>query len=287
MALNYDALEQMQLDLEKRTSGGGDNKFIDVTKLKNKETITIRVAPPQEGMNGVVFVEEKGYWIYNKRYVTSNTFGGKDPLQKLIDLVETDGTDTQKGLLKIWKGGFQKKSNFYLPVLVLEMDYDRTGRLIGKEFKQNGILSCGIGVLNDIMKEVLSKYNMNTGDGIADIKLGRNFDITKVVTKDQKGNDKTTYKVVMDPNVTEMEEEWYDDIPNIVDMVTKKVVSDEEVKNAFKNYIYGIPMPETPTTEAIVAESKKYQTEVTAEDFEPEIDKKKSKVSIKELMEDE
>ena len=52
-------------------------------------------------------------------------------------------------------------------------------------------------------------------------------------------------------------------------------------------HIYGTPMPETPKTEAIVAESKKYQTKVTAEDFEPEINKKKSKVSLKELMEDE
>lgn len=279
--INYEALAEMQ-----KNSSNDGNLFVDVSKLKPKSVLSFRVCPPQDAMNGIYYVEEKGYWINSKRYVTSNTFGGPDPLQKYIDEVEKNGTKEQKGLLKIWKNGFQKKSVYYVPVLILDVEYSRTGTLNHLELDQIAILQCGISVINGITKEVLSKYHSNDGDGICDIEKGKNFDLTKKISTNKDGSEKTEYIVSVDPNIIPMKREWYEGFPDLVEFVSKKIVDDEVVIEAFNNYIYGTPITkkEDDTKNAIAKNASKYSSD-DEDDSTPT--KKSKRTSLKDLMGDD
>lgn len=278
MALDYDALIEIGEELAKR---GGDAKYFSQKEI-GAET-SVRLMPPTPAMNGKYFVEERGYWIAQKKYVTGETFGGPDPLAEEIAAAKAMKNPQIDALLGNWKA-FSKSSNFIVPILLLDIEYKgQTPVSVDVVDECVKYASFGKQLIQAINALVTNRHYMTGELGLLDRVTGRNLCLSKT------GKDKETkYSAIVEPVEMTMPEDYYEDYACPVEMVEKSLVDDEIVVAAFRNYLYGEPMPEVanrPAAPVAAPKAPLVAKPTAAPIVAPVVGKKK--MSIKDMMADD
>lgn len=235
--LDFKALNEVQEELVNRS--GGDGLFFYQKEI-GKET-DIRILPPYPNMHGKYFLEVVCHWINGKKYISPETFGRPCVMQQMIDEAKASGDKELKALLDD-KDNFQKKYEYIMPILLLDLKFE--GQEVVDVKVKDGrakILSCGPMLMKRINKVVCGRQYMNgTPEGITNREKGNNIILSKV---GEKLN--TDYDATGDVS-WEMDEKYYKDYPNVVDLTEKAIYPDDYLEGVMKNYLYGDPMPPEP-----------------------------------------
>jgi len=247
--LNLGALKALQEDL-----GSKD----DFNFYQNKLTAEtdVRLLPPLPHMNGIYFHEEKVFWINKKVYTCPSTFGLKSVLQDEYETaLEKAKTDKQlDALLKDWQK-FKPETRYKIPFLLLACKFDASNN--PAEVKVSGdkakTLILKSDLLKAINKEVTSRQNQNgTPFGLMDREKGFNLILGKTGEKKD-----TVYTAVAWKTSYEMDEKYYKNIPDVVELSKKSIKSDAYLRSVIRNFFYG---------EALIEDDSKNQTSAPAAD---------------------
>lgn len=250
MGLNISGLKNFQQNLEERSSG---NSYFNQGKIG--EETDIRILPPVASLNGMYFLERTVYWIKKKPYVSPATFGEPCPIEQELEKIKEDAQNDPDLQALIDSDLFQKRSDFLIPILLLNCDFADGGNMpssIKVVDEKPKILQCGPQLLKAINKVATSRNFQNgTEDGFTDREKGFGLILSK------KGTGlKTEYSATGWPNPNEMDEKYYTDIPDVVAETRKNIHSDEYYIGVLNNYFYGDPMPEKPKKEEDAAGPK-------------------------------
>lgn len=235
MALDYSALNDAQEEMTSRTSG--DGLFVygkDINK-----TMDVRVLPPRANLKGRYFLELITYWINGVKYISPATFGLPCPITREVDAAKESKDKELKSLLED-RDNFQKKYEYLIPILVLDVKLNDRNEVIDVKVKDNKakVLSCGTQLNKRINKVACSRKYMNgTEDGFTDRVEGYNLILSKV---GEKLN--TEYDAEGDVQ-WEMDEKYYNDYPDVYEMSEKSMEEDDYLEGVIRNYLYGEPMP--------------------------------------------
>ena len=236
MALNLKALKDVQEDLNNR---GSSNLYFYASEIDGETDV--RLLPPLPHMNGIYFVEQVGYWINKKFYVSPETFDMDCPITEEIEDAKAQNDPDINELLN--SQDLAKKSRFLIPILKLACKFDKDGECthVDVEDKKGKILVAGPMLMKAINKNVVSRnYQNGTEDGIMDRVKGFNIILDKT---GKKLNTEYTALGWMYP--WEMEEDYYKEanIPDIIKITEADIHSDDFLRAVIRNYIYGEPMP--------------------------------------------
>ncbi len=235
--LNLEALKDAQKDLTERTQSSGKDYFF---AKSIGECTDVRLLPPLPTQNGIYFHEVIKFWINGKPYMSPLTFGRAGcPLDEELELAK-DGAKTDASLKKLLEK-FQKKSEFHMPMLLLDIKEDASGNIAAITVIDDApkILSAGTMLIKAINKLVTSRQYQNaTEDGLMDRVKGWNITLSKT----GKGLD-TEYAAIGWTAQTEMAEKHYTAIPDVMEKAKKELKSDEFLRKIARNYLYGEDLP--------------------------------------------
>ncbi len=236
MALNLKALKDVQEDLNNR--GNGDLYFF---ANEIKDETDVRLLPPLPHQNGIYFIEQVGYWINKKYYVSPATFDEDCPIDEEIEEAKALGDPDINELLN--SQSIQKKSRFLIPILMLDCKFDKDGECTSYKVvdRKGKILVAGPMLMKAINKVVISRNFQNgTEDGIMDRVKGHNL----ILNKTGKNLD-TDYTAIGWNYPLEIEEAYYkpESIPDIVKITEDDLKSNKFLRGIIRNFLYGEAMP--------------------------------------------
>lgn len=261
--LDLTALKQKQDDLSSRTSSNS-NLFFPASKIT--DDTTIRILPPHQNMKGVYFVEQIGYWINKKYYISPSTFGKDCPISEEVDKAKNSKNKDAIALLE--SRDFMKKSTFIVPILLIEQQGEKQV-VVDDSYK---LLQCGTMLIKAINKVVTHReYQNGTEDGICDRSQGYNI----YLSKSGKGLD-TEYSAQGAVKSSVMLEKYYTQLPDCVTMTQKMIKSNDYLRSIIRNYLYG---------EAIIEEAIDNTTEVASNNMQVKETPKQTNVVEKSIVE--
>jgi len=234
-------LRSLQKEINKK-AGGGDGLFLYANKLP--EELDVRLLPPPEEANGIYFVEQEGWWVNGKFYLSNSTEllgSGPDVIEEEIDLAKNSGDHTLISLAEK-KGNnnipiLKKEFRYLVPMLTLDTKYDDDDQLVSCEVADARVLVAKPTLIKAINTIVTGRqYQNKTKHGIADRVKGYNI----IVGKTGKGIN-TEYIAMGWNESMEIDEKHYDPkkVPNAWDLTRKAGKSDEYLRSVIRNYFYG------------------------------------------------
>lgn len=264
--LDIKKLRAMSKDLTKK-AGGGDGLLWYANKLGEEDNA--RILPPPEEANGVYFVEQAGWWISGKFYVTNDTeiLGGEDVIEQEIELAKNSEDEDIIALVNKKKNGMpliKKEYRSLVPVLQLDVIYDDDDELVECKVVDARLLVAKPTLLDSIHKVVTHRqYQNKTFHGIADRVKGSNIILSKTGTGKE-----TKYSSMGWNSQMEMDEKWYDakKIPNAFEYTRKYAKTDEVLRSIIRNYLYGEAIIEDANSGS--SDTKETATEKNAEKME-------------------
>lgn len=271
--LDYEALDKASEDLEERAAGGSKN-IVSIQKMDSGTSIFIRILPPTESLKGFFYFEERGHWISGERYVSPVTFGGKPVIEDIVE--KAKATKDPEILSLLDSREYNQKSYFYIPILLCELHFKQKSitkvTVVDDEPK---ILQANSTVVRRLLKLFQSRLAQNgTPDRLADREKGMFIEITKTGKKLN-----TEYNADIVPEEWEMDEKYYEEIPDVFEFVKEKMKPVSELKAAINAYLFG--------EEDEDAKPKKKKAASRDEDEEDEKPAKKKKSYEDEDDEDE
>lgn len=291
-------LRAMGKDLAKK-SGEGEGLFLYSNKMERDKEVSIRILTPPDHANGVYFVEQTGWWIDGKFYLTNDMdiIGGEDVIAKEIAKAKAANDEDLDALIAAKKGNgmpiLKKEFRYLVPVLLMDVKYDGDD-LIHCKVEDYRVLVAKPTLLNAIHSVFTSRpFQNGTAAGITDRVKGNNLELLK-----SGEGTKTKYTCVGDPTTIEVDEKWYNEakMPNVWAMTKESANSDERLVSVIRNYLYGDTIIEdtkktsdTSNTEAktskepVTAKAVKASTTGTSE---PKKEPSKAKRSIIDDVED-
>lgn len=237
--LDIKKLRAMSKDLTNK-AGGGDGLLWYANKLGEEENA--RILPPPEEANGVYFVEQAGWWIKGKFYITNDTeiLGGEDVIAQEVELAKNSEDEDVIALVNKKKEGMpilKKEYRSLVPLLQLDVTYNDDDELVDCKVVDARLLVAKPTLLDSVHKVVTHRqYQNKTFHGIADRVKGSNIILSKTGTGKE-----TKYTAMGWNSQMEMEEKWYDPkkIPNAFEYTRKCAKSDEYLRSVIRNYLYG------------------------------------------------
>lgn len=298
MAIDVKKLKSMQKDLKEK-AGDGDGIMLFSNKIE--EETEVRLLPPSEEMNGVYFVEQEGWWVNGKFYLSNSTavLGGKrDIIDAEIDLAKAAKDPDLDSLISAKNNGMPLLKNevrYLIPLVMLEIKYDEEDSVDSIKEIEAKVLVAKPTLITAINALVTAKpYQNGTVDGLMDQKKGWNV----ILSKTGKGKE-TKYSVTGWTQATEMADKWYEEKTwKEVDPIalTKSMSkSDAHLQSVIRNYLYGEAIiddakaePKKANTDAdaappqqkikkatvATADEKIKKPKISLADSEPETDKK-------------
>lgn len=248
MALDMKKMRAMQTDINKK-SGEGDGVLLFAGKLT--EETNVRLLPPSEEMAGSYFVEQEGWWINGKFYLSNTTsiLGGT------VDVIEEEVNDAKESEDPDVKALVNRKNSFGLPMVkrevryliplvMLDVKYDDDDYITEIREEDAKILVAKPTLMRKINALVTSKpYQNGTANGLLDREKGWNL----ILSKTGKGTD-TEYDAMGWTESTQIDQKWYSEkVWKTVDPIslTKSFSnSDEHLRSVIRNYLYGDPIIE-------------------------------------------
>jgi len=235
MSVNINALKKLQESFEQ-----GDGLYVFANNIKDE--LDIRLLPPLKNMNEIWFLEQVGYWIEGKYYISPETFGRDCPIAEEVEKAMAQEDEDLNELLND-KQNFAKKSRYLFPVLVLNAEFDAKGNPVKVSVEGNKakVMVSGQMLIKAINQIWCSRqYQNGTDDGIADRIDGYNILLSK---KGKKLN--TEYSAIAWREPWEMPEKYYNEkeIPDIVAMTRNEMKLNDYLRAVIRNYLYGEPMP--------------------------------------------
>ena len=250
MGLNVSKLKELQKGLTERASGGGDKLFLQSNKIG--EETNVRLLPPLPRMNGIYYVDQEGWWINGKYYLSNSTpmLKGKDVIQQEVDDAKALKDKDLDALISAKKDGkplLKKEYRSLMPLLLLDVKYDEDDQVesvIVVDDKAK-VLVAKPSLMREINRVVTSRPVQNkTEDGIMDREKGHNMILSRTGT----GLD-TTYNATHS-FICEMPEDYYKDIPDVMKLTEDMAKSDTYLRGVIRNYLYGEEMPADEKKEA-------------------------------------
>jgi len=231
MGLNLKALKGIQEDLNKR--GEGTSLFLYQNEIG--EETDVRLLPPLPHMNGIYFIEQIVYWINGKPYTSPETFGEPCPIEAEVEAAKDSGDHDLAELID--SDDFRKKSKFLMPILLLDCEFDDDGECTKANVVDGKAKILDVGpMLMKRMNKVITSRNFQNGteNGIMDREKGFNL----ILSKTGKKLD-TKYDAIGWNTPFEMEEKFYKNYPDVIEIVKKGQMSDEYLESVIRNYLYG------------------------------------------------
>ena len=281
--VDFDALEKVS---SKMQSGGG--KYFPQQAIPENGEVNIRIMPPLPSLNGYFYLHLVSYWINGTNYISPETFGLPCPIAAAIKDIEKSDDDELHALLDDDK--FSRKEEYLMSALLLDVEYKQrklhSVDVLDDELK---IFKCSYSVIKQLNAYVShQQYQNGTALGVFDADEGYNF----IIGKEVKGK-QTSYKVMPWTKSYGIDEEWFEDVPDLVATVKKRLYQDSYLQGVVDNYFYDEDMPDDSTkfskstkkkkkkklseVEESVAPSKKIKKKKkkVVEEAEPPIKKKK------------
>ena len=233
MALNLEALKDYQ---DKLKSGSGGDYFGLSKEMEGKEVV-IRLLPPPDSMKGFYFVEEQGCWLARERLVSYRSFGEQCPMMDIVDEIKKS---RDEDLLKLFHSReFSVKTQYYMPVIVLQCEYDSKDKF--KNYKvlddEAKIYGCTKSMISAINRIVTMRDFDHGENGIMDRKTGHNITIMRTVI-----GQNTQYTA--QPWITPLEiaeEKYYDNVVDVKEHLLSKRLPKGELEAKIREYFYGDP----------------------------------------------
>lgn len=250
MGLDIKKLRGMTKELNNK-SGDGEGLFLYANKLGEEDDV--RILPPPEEANGLYFVEQSGWWVNGKFYITHDTeiLGGVDVINEEIEIARKSTDEDVLALVNKKNNGMpvlKKEYRSLIPILTLKTIYDDADEIISCSVEATKVLVAKPTLLTAIHKIVTGRqYQNKTDNGIADRVKGHNLILSKT------GTGKDTKYEAMGWNVPmEMDEKYYDPkkVPNVFKLTEKAATSDEHLRSVIRNYLYGDAIVEDATDES-------------------------------------
>lgn len=224
-------------EAEKMNSSGGD--YFNQSEIKDGSEVTIRVVPPLPSLNGLYYLKQYSIWINGVNYISPKTFGKPCPIIDGVEEIHKGGDDDLKAMIDM--EGFSIKEDYLLPILLLKPEFKgnvlKDVEVVDEKIK---IFKCTFSVVKGINNIMNSRHYQNDSPlGIMDPEIGHNLDISKHIK-----NKRTNYDVAGWPKPYAIDEAYYEEVPDIVEKVQKKIYSYEYLEGVFNNYLYNEDMPD-------------------------------------------
>lgn len=223
---------------------GGETRVFSQRDLQEDTPVDIRLLKPRPNQGGEwkYFVETTTYWINNKPFMV-NTFQGKpDVIAEEVEEARLLGDPTVDELLD--SDDYRVKADFYMPMRLVEVTLDdETGEASSIKVNPKKDIFCCTASLADQINDIVCnpKYIAGrNGNGVFDPEKGNSITISKT---GQKLN--TKYKAMLGDQFA-MPEAYADaeKTPDVMAHLKKYAKSDEYLRCAIRNYLYGEDMPE-------------------------------------------
>lgn len=223
---------------------GGETRVFDQRDLKENEPVDIRLLKPLANQGGEwkYFVETTTYWINNKPFMANTFNGGADVIAEEVEEARAMGDPTVDELLD--SEDFRIKVGYYMPIRIVQVELDEDSGEIAsvKVTPKKDIFSCTPSLADQINDIVCNpKYIAGrNGNGVFDPEKGNSITISKT---GQKLN--TKYKAMIGDQFA-MPEQFADPAktPDVMAYLKKMSKSDEYLRAAIRNYLYGEELPE-------------------------------------------
>lgn len=248
MGLNVKALKNVQNQLNEKSSG--DDMFFYQKDIDTVNGTDVRILPPHPEMNGMYFQAEEIIWVNKKPNISPKTFGESCPMTGELTRAKLSKDEDVAYLAE--SDDVRRRTQYLIPVLMINAVYNANDELESEKVESLKILVCGPQLMKEINRIVTHRqYQNGTEDGITDQKKG--FNIT--LNKDGTGMD-TKYTAMGWLFPTSVDEKWYKDLPNLVEMTRKKMKTDKYLMGIISNYLYGSAAPEEAGSERYKSASK-------------------------------
>lgn len=246
-------LKDFQKELEEK-SKGLDN-FINASKIEG--TIDFRILDPLPNMDGLYSLEVPVWWIGKTKIISPEIFGENDIIQTVINAAEgQNDPDINKllaaksdmGALKV-----RKQIEYWIPGLVLDWKIDDQDQIVGiytadgQEFdvdlidtfvrdKSPKVLNCK----TQLMKAI--NHEATTRGGHIMFEQDKGFNL--ILEKTGSGRD-TVYKASK-ADYMPMPAKYYGEgnTPDVINICTAALYTDEYMDAVIGNYLYGEEIPE-------------------------------------------
>jgi len=227
--VNFDKMNESS---EKMASGGSGLKYLSQSKIPANGEITIRILPHGPSLEGLYFLKVYSVWINKHNYVSPRTFGRPCPILDFIEEAEKTGSDDIKAMIAQMrkKGGI--KEEYFMNILKIDHIYE--GRKLVESVVDGDttrIFKCSWSVMKQI-NLICShrRYQNDVPLGIFDIEKGYNIDIAKEV------GERTSYRCDADPTPMAMDPKFYEEVPDLVEVVENRIYSDEYLEGVVAHY---------------------------------------------------
>ena len=303
MGLDLKKMREQQAHIQSAAGGGDDKLFLYAEKLKPEEFV--KPMPDLIGsLNGSYYVEQVIWWINGKMYLSNATFNEDCVIQEEYDkakkLAEKDEDIEELLNKKNDKKAplIQKQVRFLVPVLHLDLEFNsRDTEAVDKVSIQDDrvkVLVMRVKLMDEFHRVIISKtVNKKGGWGAMDKETGSIIQIGKegsglntryYAQFFEKMEDDDVYEVLSD-------DKYYKEgaIPDIWKLTKDMRKSDEFLRSAIRNYLYGEEMLEDDSKKSDEDEDEKpaKKSKRVSEDEEDERPAKSKSKRVLEEDEDE
>lgn len=246
MALDMNALRAKDQEIKSRSTG--DNNMFYLKDIKDEKEV--RILPPNEAMNGLPYVEQKGWWIDGKFYQSNVTFGGKDVIEEELNEAKASGDADILELVNKKKNGIavlKSEYRYLIPALCFTEKEVKGDTVYTVDDDRAKIIVCKPSLVGEINKLFTNKrYQNGTPDGILDLKKGWNV----ILTKTGSGKE-TEYGLFASPTTSVVDPKWVEEAnyPDPVAYTERIKASNRHLRSVIRNYLYGEDIIEDPKKE--------------------------------------
>lgn len=195
--------------------------------------LDVRILPPQEGMP-FYFIKEDVFWINGKRYLSPSTFGEDCPiLDEIKEARALRDPNINKLLTNSQK--FSHREEYSMCILELECEFSKGDVVNVQPVGSPKVFKCTkqmIGAINKIA--INRKYQNGTDNGFCDLEEGFNITLTR-----QNVNGKVNYDAEAHRSSFPIPEDWVQDTPNLLELTEGNLLSNDELREAVRTYLYG------------------------------------------------
>lgn len=218
---------------EQSSKSGGI--IFDQKQIPDNGEIDFRLLPPTKNMNGIFYLKVTTVWINNIPYVSPRTLGKDCPMLDIRDQV-MESKDEQLNAIIGNEKLFKVNEHYEAPMLLLKWDdINKTYSVIDnapKVFRFTFQLYKGINAI------LSNRRYQSSALGIFDPIKGFNL----IGSKEVK-NKRVVYAVLASPEPMEVPESYLERIPDLYELITKRIYSYEYLTGVMENLLYGDKMP--------------------------------------------
>jgi hypothetical protein len=228
---------------------GKKTRVFEARGLEENQTVDIRLQKPRPNQGGEwdYAVPVTTYWIKNKPYISIDCLGKPCPIAEEIEAAINSGDKTLAKMLESSgkKGSlYSVKTEYMMPCKIVTVEYTEDGEVKSLHIDpKQDIFRCGISLTKSINDIILNPKNnvKKNGNSIFDREKGNCI----TISKQGQGID-TLYKAQIDPTPLRMPAEKFDGeaVADVIGYLTKITKSEEFLRCAIRNYLYGEELPE-------------------------------------------